>query len=164
MSRTINLQIRTPQKWIIKIEIRSPDNRTFFNCFREYLFCLSDGWGSSSVLCWIFRRWSNPACLEGRRIPELKFYVGTWAWPRGASGRAPLISTSILGILRSGPLQVQVLFWGVRVFLSGAGSNFSGPVWSRFDKENGPGFHLQSVFSFFSVRSGPGFIFNICCS
>ena len=64
----------------------------------------------------------------------------------------------------SGPVRVRVLIFPVRVFPSGPGFNFSGPVRSGFQKNSGPGFHFRSGFCFFPVRSGPGFIFdNIFC-
>ena len=63
-------------------------------------------------------------------------------------------------MFRSGPVRVRVLIFPVRVFPSGPGFNFSGPV------RSGPGFKNNPVrvvvcgpgltFS----RSGPGFTFK----
>ena len=75
-----------------------------------------------------------------------------------------LIEVLLTGMFRSGSVRVRVLIFPVRVFPSGPGFNFSGPVRSGFQTFPGPGFHFRSRFCFFPVRSGLGFIFdNIFC-
>ena len=58
------------------------------------------------------------------------------------------ISAIIEKHIFSGPVQVRVSFFPVRVVRSGLGSIFSGLVRSGFEKKYGPGFHLRSGFHF----------------
>ena len=78
---------------------------------------------------------------------------------KGAREEDLAAASQMTGMFRSGPVWIQVLFFPVRVFPSGLGFNFSGPVRSGLEKNPVRVFTSSPGFMF--SRSGPGFIFNI---